>query len=89
MMMYMYTCTCITFCLLLYLQNSDLQLKLTRSRNRSVLELDQGLKEKSDKWEKEKRAIMEDKKRLRTELEKVRREREGSVWEWVGVEFRG
>lgn len=68
--MYMFIC-------MMYVQNSDLQLKLTRSRNQSVRDIDQGLKEKSDKWAKEKRAIMDEKKKLQAELDKVRgRERE-------------
>jgi serine/threonine-protein kinase MRCK len=56
---------------LLFLQNNDLQLKLTRSRNRSMMELDQGLQEKSEKFEKEKLALKEKNKELRLELDKV------------------
>ena len=52
-------------------QNSDLQLKLARSRNQSMREIDQGLKEKSDKWAKEKKAMMDEKKELQAELDKV------------------
>ena len=53
------------------IQNSDLQLKLTRYRNQSVREIDQGLKEKSEKWAKEKKTMMDEKKRLQSELDKV------------------
>ena len=53
-------------------QNSDLQLKLARSRNQSMRDIDQGLKEKSDKWTKEKKAMMDEKKELQAELDKVR-----------------
>ena len=52
-------------------QNSDLQLKLARSRNQSMREIDQGLMEKSDKWAKEKKTIMDEKKVLQAELDKV------------------
>ena len=34
-------------------------------------EIDQGLKEKSDKWAKEKKAMMDEKKELQAELDKV------------------
>ena len=57
------------------IQNSDLQLKLTRYRNQSVREIDAGLKEKSEKWTKEKRALMDEKKQLQAELDKVKGER--------------
>ena len=53
------------------LQNNELQLKLTRNRNRSMMELDQGLQEKSEKFEKEKSALKEKNKELRVELDKV------------------
>jgi serine/threonine-protein kinase MRCK len=52
-------------------ENSDLQLKLARSRNQSMRDIDQGLKEKSDKWTKEKKAMMDEKKELQAELDKV------------------
>lgn len=52
-------------------ENNEIQLKLTRSRNRSVLELDQGLREKSEKFGKEKLSLMEQNKQLRQELDKV------------------
>ena len=54
-------------------ENNEIQLRLTRSRNRSVLELDQGLREKSEKFEKEKLSLMEQNKQLRQELDKVRK----------------
>ena len=53
-------------------QNSDLQLKLARSRNQSMRDIDQGLKEKSDKWAKERKAMVDEKKELQAELDKVR-----------------
>ena len=34
-------------------------------------DIDQGLKEKNDKWTKEKKAMMEEKKQLQAELDKV------------------
>ena len=52
-------------------QNSDLQLKLARSRNQSMREIDQGLKEKSDKWAKERKSMVDEKKQLQAELDKV------------------
>ncbi|CAI8013836.1 Serine/threonine-protein kinase MRCK beta [Geodia barretti] len=52
-------------------ENSDLQLKLARSRNQSMRDIDQGLKEKSDKWAKERKAMVDEKKELQAELDKV------------------
>ena len=52
------------------LQNNDLQLKLTRSRNHSVLELDKGIQERSEKFEKEKLQLIEHNKHLRQQLDK-------------------
>jgi len=48
-----------------------MQLKLTRSRNKSMMELDQGLREKSEKFEKEKNTLIEQNKQLRKEMDKV------------------
>ena len=76
---YMYImCTsvyCITLCSVL--QNNDLQLKLTRSRNKSMLELDKGLQERSEKFErfeKEKLQLIEHNKQLRQQLDKAENE---------------
>ena len=52
-------------------ENNELQLKLTRARNKSVLDLDQGLREKSEKFEKEKQTLLEQNKQLKIELDKV------------------
>ena len=57
-------------------QNDELHLKISRSRNRSVLELNQGLQEATEKFEKEKHSLLEQNKQLRTELDKVRSEKE-------------
>ena len=35
-------------------------------------DIDQGLKEKSDKWAKERKAMVDEKKELQAELDKVR-----------------
>ena len=48
-----------------------MQLKLTRFRNKSMMELDQGLREKSEKFEKEKNTLIEQNKQLRKEMDKV------------------
>ena len=48
-----------------------MQLKLTRSRNKSMMELDQGLRERSEKFEKEKNTLIEQNKQLRKEMDKV------------------
>ena len=52
-------------------QNNDLQLKLTRSRNNSMLELDKGLQERSEKFEREKGQLIEHTKQLRLKLDKA------------------
>ena len=67
---YMYTTNTIT-CTYTHTQNNELQLKVTRSRNRSMMELDQGLQEKSEKFEREKASLMDQNKELRHELDKV------------------
>ena len=61
---------------LLFAQNDELQVKLSRFRNRSVLELNQGLQEKTEKFEKEKTTLMEQNKQLRAELDKINTEKE-------------
>ena len=48
-----------------------MQLKLTWFRNKSMMELDQGLREKSEKFEKEKNTLIEQNKQLRKEMDKV------------------
>lgn len=55
-------------------QNNDLHLKLTRSRNSSVLELDKGLQERSEKFEREKDQLIEQTKQLRLKLDKAEAE---------------
>ena len=44
---------------------------MTRSRNKSMLEFDQGLREKSEKFEKDKQALLEQNKQLRKERDQV------------------
>ena len=44
---------------------------MTRSRNKSMLEFDQGLREKSEKFEKEKQGLIEQNKQLRKERDQV------------------
>ncbi|XP_064397756.1 serine/threonine-protein kinase MRCK alpha-like isoform X2 [Halichondria panicea] len=52
-------------------ENNELQLKLTRSRNKSVLELDQGLRERSERFDREKQMLLDQNKQLKVELDKV------------------
>ena len=49
-------------------------MKLTRSRNSSVLELDKGLQERSEKFKKEKQQLIEQNKDLRLQLDKAEAE---------------
>ena len=59
-----------------HIQYDDLQLRLSRNRNQSVLEINQGLQEATEKFEKEKLTLMEQNKRLRAELDKINSEKE-------------
>ena len=52
-------------------QNNELQLKLTRAKNRSMLEIDQGVKERSERFQREKNSLMEKNRELCAELDKV------------------
>ena len=56
------------------MQNNDLQLKLTRSHNKSMIELDKGLQERSERFEKEKIQLIEQNKQLRQQLEEAEEE---------------
>ena len=56
-------------------QNNDLQLKLTRSRNNSMLELDKGLQERSEKFEREKHHLIEHNKQLHQQVDKAEAEK--------------
>ena len=49
-------------------------MKLTRSRNNSMLELDKGLQERSEKFEREKGQLIEHTKQLRLQLDKAEAE---------------
>eukprot|EP00731_Ephydatia_muelleri_P030003 Em0021g526a len=51
-------------------ENNELQLKLTRVRNQVLQELDKDLKERTERFEKEKQSLMDQTKELRQELEK-------------------
>lgn len=51
-------------------------MKLSRSRNISVLEVDKGIQEKTERFEKEKQALLDQNKQLRAELEQVSADRE-------------
>lgn len=44
---------------------------MAQANKRSMIELDQGLQEKTTHFEKEKRSLSEENKRLREELDKV------------------
>lgn len=60
-------------------QYDELQLRLSRNRNQSVLEINQGLQEATEKFEKEKLTLMEQNKKLRAELDKINSEKEALV----------
>lgn len=57
-------------------ENDDIQLRLSRSRNRSVLEINQGLQEATETFEREKLTLMEQNKQLRAEVDRVNSEKE-------------
>ena len=60
----------------LSLQNDELQVKLSRSRDTSVLEVDKGIQEKTERFQKEKQTLLEQNKQLRMQLEKMNAEKE-------------
>ncbi len=64
-------------CYVLFLYyNDELQAKLSRFRNRSVMEVDKGIQEKTEKFEREKQQLLEQNKQLRLELEQVKSDRD-------------
>uniref|UniRef100_A0A1X7VNS0 non-specific serine/threonine protein kinase n=1 Tax=Amphimedon queenslandica TaxID=400682 RepID=A0A1X7VNS0_AMPQE len=55
----------------LHNENNDLQVRLTKVRNRTISELNEGMKEKVDKYEKDKIQLSEEKRELSLQVESL------------------